>query len=360
MKKTIFSLTIALLTLASCSSTESDPIEIPTVGATLNPEVGGPNQPNQVYLDLSTGKSEVVNRETWDFGFATGTDFRVIINGSLKMAVKKLETSDITAPQEIDTKITVGQGDVASTTGYVDNPTGVLTGNGQGIGTAIAEVSANDADNKVYLVNMGFAVSTEKPAKGAVNVYGAARGWKKVRVLRNANGYKIQYADLASTTFQERTIAKDDNFNFTFFSIKAEKTVTVEPLKSKWDLNFTTFTNYVNFGSEVLYGYSDFVISNRKGGTQVYEVLVADQITYEGFVLSNVDPSKFEISKTDQRIIGGNWRSGGGPSSLPSIKTDRFYIVKDEANNNYKVKFLTMTNDAGERGNPVLEYALLK
>jgi hypothetical protein len=45
---------------------------------------------------------------------------------------------------------------------------------------------------------------------------------------------------------------------------------------------------------------------------------------------------------------------------LPSIRTDRFYVVKDAAGNYYKVKFLAMTNDAGLRGNTTLEYAILK
>jgi len=358
MKKLLF-LSIALLSLASCSNDDDTPVEIPTVGATLQPTVGGANQPNQVYLDLSAEESKSVNRATWDFGFSTGSEFRVVINGSLKMAVKQLATSDITLPQESDADVAVGAGTTLASNGYVDNPTGVLAGAGAGIGTAIAEVSATDADNKVYLVNLGFAISTTKPAVGSVSVDGDARGWKKVRILRSGNGYKIQYADLASATFTEKTISKETDFNFTFFSLASGNTVSVEPQKTKWDLNFTTFTNYLNAGSEVTYGYSDFITSNAKGGTQVYQVLVADGGAYADFTKAKVVEANFTASVTDQRIIGANWRSGGGPTSLPSIRTDRFYVVKDEAGNYYKVKFLAMTNDAGERGYPTLEYAIL-
>ncbi|NRS89473.1 hypothetical protein HNQ02_002402 [Flavobacterium sp. 7E] len=359
MKKTIFSLTFALLTLASCSNNDADPIEIATVGETLQSNVGGPNEPNQVYLDLSTAKMDVVDRASWDFGFSSGSDFRVVINGALKMAVKQLAISDISLPQEINSAVTVGAGTTASSNGYVDNPTGVLQGDGSGVGTAIAEISATEADNKVYLVNLGYAVSTETPVVGSVSVDGVARGWKKVRILRNGTGYKIQYADLTATTFEEKIIAKDANFNFSFFSLTTEKNVAVEPLKTKWDLNFTTFTNYVNFGSEVTYGYSDFIVSNTNGGTKVYQVLEADGGSYLAFTKANVVEDNFVFSSTDQRVIGSSWRSGGGPGTLPSIKTDRFYVVKDAANNYYKIKFLSMTNDAGERGNPILEYAIL-
>jgi len=364
MKKLLF-LSIALLSLASCSNDDDTKVEIPTVGETLKTSVGGPNQPNQLYLDLSAAETKSVNRTSWDLGFSSGSDFRVIINGSVKMAVKKLATSDITLPQVIDANVSVGAGTTLSNNGFVDNPTGVLAGAGAGIGTAIAEISATETDNKVYLVNLGLAVSTTQPAVGSVSVDGEARGWKKVRILRSGNGYKIQYADLTSTTFTEKIISKDTDFNFSFFSLTSGNMVSVEPAKAKWDLNFTTFTNYIPSQDadkkpiEVTYGYSDFITTNSKGGTQVYQVLTSAK-TYEAFVKADVVEANFTVSATDQRIIGANWRNGGGPTSLPSIRTDRFYVVKDAAGNYYKVKFLAMTDDAGLRGNTTLEYAILK
>ena len=330
-------------------------------GGVVSASVGGPNQPNQLYLDLSSGTSKSVNRAAWDFGFYSGSDFRVIINGSLKMAVKKLETSDITLPQEIDANVTVGAGTTLASNGFADNPTGVLTGAGAGFGTAIAEISATDADNKVYLVNMGALVSTKVAGTGAVEVDGDPRGWKKVRILRNGSGYKIQYADLTSTTFTEKTVSKDTALNFTFFSLTSGNTVSVEPEKAKWDLNFTVFTNYLNMGSgEVTYGYSDFITTNSRGGAKVYQVLVSTGGSYADFTKAKIVEDSFKASETDQRIIGANWRNGGSQTTLPSIRTDRFYVVKDAAGNYYKVKFLTMLNEASERGNVTLEYAMLK
>jgi len=330
-------------------------------GGVLAASVGGPNQPNQLYLDFSSGITKSVNRATWDFGFNSGSEFRVIINGSVKMAVKKLETSDITLPQEVDANVSVGAGTTAASNGFVDNPTGVLTGAGAGIGTAIAEVSATDADNKVYLVNMGALVGTKVAGTGGVEVDGESRGWKKVRILRNGTGYKIQYADLSSTTFTEKTISKDTAYNFTFFSLASGNTVSVEPEKAKWDLNFTVFTNYLNMGSgDVTYGYADFITSNSRGGAKVYQVLVSTGGSYADFTKAKIVEDNFKASETDQRIIGANWRNGGGPTTLPSIRTDRFYVVKDAAGNYYKVRFLTMLNEASERGNVTLEYAILK
>ncbi|WP_395056070.1 HmuY family protein [Flavobacterium sp.] len=364
MKKQFLFLSFALLTLASCSNDEETNPVANTPAAASNvaikqPTVGGANQPNQVFLDLSSETLTPVNRSSWDFGFSSGSDFRVVINGSIKMAVKQLATSDITLTQTSDASVSVGAGTNPASKGYCDNPTGVLTGASAGFGTAIAEVSVNDADNKVYLVNLGFAVSTTTPNVGSVSIDGDSRGWKKVRFLRNGNGYKIQYANLDSATYTEKTIAKDTDFNFTFFNLNSGTTVAVEPQKAKWDVCFTIFTNYFNMGAgEVTYGFSDFITTNMKGGTKAYQVLTSE-FTYDAFTKAKIVEANFTTSATDQRIIGSNWRIGGGPSTLPSVKTDRFYVVKDVTGNYYKIKFLAMTNDAGVRGNPTIQYTIL-
>lgn len=364
MKKTLI-LASALLTLASCSD-DDNKIPAPEAiseGAILSPAIGGPTQPNQVYLDLSSESSTSVNRTTWDLGFYSGSEFRVVLNSSVKMAAKQTESTDITQPVAIDNAVSVGSpggptgienGNVA----YVDAPAGNLSG------TAIAEVSATDANNKVYLVNLGNAIPTTAPAIGSVNTYGEARGWKKIRVLRSGNGYKLQYANPEATTFQEVTINKDAAYNFKFFSLVNNAEVVAEPQKDKWDLKFTTFTSTLNGGPQlgtVSYFYSDFVITNVKGGTRAYEVLNSAGVTYDAFTTANVDQSKFSAeAATDQRAIGANWRNSGGPSSLPSVKDDRFYVVKDVAGNVYKVKFIALYNAAGERGYPTLQYTLLQ
>lgn len=364
MKKTFLFLSIAALSLASCSSDDSTtpaaPVaEAPGEGGVLAPATGGPNQGNQVYIDLSTGVSTPVRRDSWDFGFSSGNEFRVILNGSIKMAVKQLATTNIDEVQEEDPNVNVGFS-TSSTLGYVDNPTGTLAGDGNGDGTAIAEISANDADNKVYLVNMGFKVGTATPDPGSEASTGDPRGWKKVRILRNgSNGYKIQYADLNATTHQEAVITKDPAHSFTFFSLGTQNTVAVEPAKDKWDLNFTTFTNYFpHQGSFITYYFADFVTTNVHGGTQVYEVLTSEY-AYDAFAIENVVEANFSASAADQRIIGSAWRNGGGPGTNPSVKDDRFYVVKDIDGNVYKIKFLALTNDAGERGYPAFDYRLL-
>lgn len=369
MKKTIYTLALAALLITSCSDDDSAMTNSPetvdnslVTEAVVSPTLGGPNQPNQVFVDLSANTETTASRDSWDLGFYCGSDFRVVINGSIKMAVKKTTSTDISEVQTEDSSVSVGYTTLASL-GYADNPTGILQGTGNGEGTAIAEISADNSQNFVYLVNMGYEVSTTMPEVGAISIDGEARGWKKIRITRSGNNYVLQYANLDATTATTVTISKNTEYHFAYFNLVSEQIVNVQPKKGEWDLNFSGFTNYVNYGSEVLYYYSDFITTNVLGGTQVYEVIASDaaqtETEFENFVLVDVDESLFITSLTDQRSIGSNWRNGGSQYSGPSIKDDRFYILKDVDGNIYKLRFLAMTNENGERGYPVFEFKLL-
>jgi hypothetical protein len=330
--------------------------ETASLGTALAPLVGGPGQPNQVYVDLSTGKLTSVVRTSWDLGFYSGTDFRVVLNGSVKMSAKQLATTNIDEVQVADETMIIGQGQGIPT--QVDEPSGNI------LVTAIAGVSANDADNKVYLINMGSnpAATVALGSEGVGS--GTSRGWKKIRVLKNGSDYKIQYADIAATTHEEVVISKNSAYNFTFFSLLDKKAVGVEPQKNQWDLNFSAFTNVIPGGAlgTSPYHYADYIVNNVKGGTQTYQVLTT-AFAYDSFTLANVDNTKFN---DDQRNIGSNWRGTSviGPNGTPVsqfvLRTDRFYVVKDPAGNIYKLKFTGGTKEDGERGYPKFQYALLK
>lgn len=326
--------------------------ETASLGAALAAEVGGALQPNQVYVDLSSGAMTTAPRVSWDLGFYSGTEFRVAINGSVKMAAKQLETTDIDLVQEEDLTMIIAQGQGVAN--QIDNPNGLITG------TAISAISDNDADNKVYLINMGSNPATTPPAVGSEGSgSGSSRGWKKVRILKSGNDYKVLYADINATTHQEITITKNAAFNFTFFSF-ANGVVNVEPQKNQWDLNFTTFTNLL--GGTTPYYFPDFVVTNLKGGAKAYQVMNTD-FTYDNFTLANVVNASFTDNQTN---IGSNWRSTSvtGPNGTPVsqfvLRTDRFFVIKDPAGNIYKLKFTGGANETGERGYPTFQYALVQ
>lgn len=325
--------------------------EVPVLANIMTPNIGGNTFPNNVYVDLSSGVCAEIARASWEIGFYSGNEFRVVLNPSVnKLAVKQLATNNIDEVQASDANVTTGNYDPAGA-GYIDQPSGNLSG------TAIAEIATNDADNKVYLVNLGQSVSSTPATGSNVALTGTDRGWKKIRILRNGNGYKLQYANIDATTHNEISISKDLAHNFTFFSLVNGTVAIAEPLKSKWDINLGTFMNYTVYnGQDVSYYYSDFVASNVLAGTRIYQVLTSE-FAYDSFVLANVDAAKFAIADaSDRRAIGSNWRATY-PSA--SVKTDRFYVIRDVAGNLYKMKFTAMMNGAAERGNITFEYVKL-
>ena len=173
MKKHILFYSLIAIIFASCSkdNNETNILEKPKEGTEeplkpspntvksvnggfYKPNVGGPNQPNQVFIDLSTGEQTAVKRDSWDFAFLCDPkDHRVILNNTIKMAAKKLETTNIDEVQDIDESVVVGPS-TAQTLGYVDSPYGAFVNSPTG--TAIKKISEKNDENKVYLVNMGL------------------------------------------------------------------------------------------------------------------------------------------------------------------------------------------------------------
>lgn len=319
-----------------------------SIGETLSPPVGGPNQPNSAFVDLSTGRMTAVKRDSWDLGFYSGDEFRVTLNGSIYMAAAQLPTTDMTmvtnsSVAHLLDKVKIGTFD-PSNENYIDAPNGSLHE------TAIAAISEDDNQNKVYLLNLGYSVGTYQPQVGGVAVAGDPRGWLKIRILRKDDAYILQYAALNETSFKTVTVPKTPTHNFTFFSFTTHNTVSVEPAKDKWDLEFTVFTN-INEGAGS-YGFTDFVTVNLKGQAKAYEVQVTKELTYENFKASDINENKFS---TDQRVIGANWRD----VFTGRVDEKKFYLLKDPEGNYYKIRMLSFLNSNGERGYPKFEYKIV-
>lgn len=297
---------------------------------------GGASAVNSVFLDLSANKQTSVTRTSWDLGFYSGNEFRVILNNTTAATTIKVDKTDLASVSSADIdannlKIGQGQGNFS----IIDGVSGDIAT------TAIAEISATDADNKVYVINR---------ASGSGNVADVADLYK-VRILRKNSGYTLQYAKLNETTFKSVDIAKQPGVNFTAFSFGTNTTVSVEPVKEKWDI---VWGYSIYFTGAIPYAFSDLVFINHLAGVSAAEVLTST-VSYDAYAESNVASTAF---KAERNVIGSNWRATTG---TVGVKTDRFYVIKDGAGNVYKLKFVSFTTqDGGERGKPVIEYALVK
>lgn len=363
MKKSLLILVNALVILNSCSADDDSavtvqPIEGKTI--TLNEGQGDPAEINQFWIELTTGNVTKTHRENWDLGFYSGNEFRVVLNSSLQMSVGKIENAydidQVNSETVASLKPLVQIGNYLSNSEYVDDPTGDIVNQT----TAISGIKANEAENNVYLLNLGHKTYSGTMTTGSVYTKGDTRGYKKIKIIRNQQGYKIQYADLDDTTHKEYTIAKDNAYNYQFFSFNTNQNTFIQPKKNNWDISFSVFTNVIPAGTHLTsYVYPDFILTNTLGNVAAYEIVTEagqGETAYNEFKLSNVEHSKFIVN--DQRVIGGNWRTTTGTNG-PEVYSNKFYVIRNNNGSYFKLRFLRMKDDNGNRGYPQFEYKTL-
>ncbi len=387
-------------------------------GGTIDVDLGGPNEPNNVYIDLSTGNTKVVRRDAWELGFYNGDKNRVFLNASILVTAAKTEFTNIdsvsrsskfTKPMKLKSlgvfgallprffkprEVTVENveqlieglplelGMYGSPSPEEEHPEKTIsfTDNQQGTldGTALGEIASDASQAKVYIVSAGYEVPGTKPGKGSIETKGAQRGFYKIKVFMKEGQYVIQYAPLEATDHKEVVTAKDDNYNLTFFSLVHGKTVeAVAPPKAEFDINFAGVFGFYGYETSHIDGkkywagvaYSDYALTNNLGGTGVYSIhtqkwdesantyIPANEPSYEAFTRADIVEGQFVYD--DRSVIDSHWRRAFPPRRLiPGV----YYLIKDSAGNIYKLKFTGFLggDQSKERGYPQFEYKLLK
>jgi hypothetical protein len=232
---------------------------ITSTGSTLTLEGKTAESPymNTVYADLSANAATPINRKSWNLGFYQGGQFRVILNPGYQSSAAPTAKTDITAVTLADTT-SVPNLDFApggeGTLALADAWDGDLTK------TVFAEVSATEAQNKVYLVSFEGSKTKNK--------------WFKVKVNRNGEGYKVQFAKIGETTIQTVDIAKNTDVNFSFLSLETGKTVAVEPRKVNWDIAWGYSTSNAGTVPPTPYWFQDFVLLQLPMPTMLRQILL--------------------------------------------------------------------------------------
>ncbi|MBN7802078.1 hypothetical protein J0A67_14485 [Algoriphagus aestuariicola] len=340
---------LAAVSFFSSCSDDPDPVVVPpNEEGLIEVDGGGATYPNSVFISLRSGVQTPVARTTWDLAFSTGSDFKVLINGTTGAMASATDKTDINAVGATEIAAAEASGELVM--GFT-NMLGILHVDDAAdplSNPTIAAVSATEANNLVYLLSRGASGVDAKP-------------WKKIRVIRNGEGYTLQHADADATTFTSLNISKDSDDNFVYVNFE-NGVVNVEPAKTDWDIVWTAGTSETAFpaatNGKLAYFYQDLVYHNIYGGTSAVAVL-EETVPFAEFDETDVPSLVFN---SDNRLtIGSTWRYTGGPSSPnpPSAFDTIYYVVKDSDGNVYKLRFLSLTKD-GERGKPSFEYELVE
>lgn len=337
---------IALLaiTFTACKKSRTEPIIVapPSDGSILTMEgkTDASNYANIVFVDFSADKATKADRKSWNLAFTADSKFRVVLNASYQTTAVVTSKTDINTVTIADPGTTVNLNhDILdpNTVSLVDSWDGDITK------TAFRdEVSATDANNKVYLLSYEGNKENDK--------------WFKIKITRSGTGYKVQYARLGETAIKTLEVPKDPKFNLTFVSLENNKIVNVEPEKANWDISWSYSTYNSGLGSP--YWVQDFISLNTLSSVSAVQVSTATK-TYAAFTEADLATLTFSSAKD---VIGTKWRTAPSQTGTGGgVKTDLFYVVKDNSGNIYKLKFNSyISGDGGERGKPVIEYKLVK
>jgi len=305
----------------------------------------GINAANSVFVDMSRNTQTSALRAAWDLGFyCSTTDFKVIINHSTVATIVQINKTDLSAvtsadiaslPNDSNTLIVGANAAMTTVDPVAGDFSTYLTG------LVINNVSANDAENKVYILNRG---------RGG-NI--ANRAFLKMKINRRTNGYTVSYAPIDQAEPSSFDVQKDASFNFKYLSFSSAS-VVVEPAKANWDFEWTLSTTK-NAVTGLPVATPDFVQINFGGGVKAAEVIFGTDLTknYDSFQDSDIESLTYLGTR---EVIGTNWRNAAtSNASVLNINNDRFYVIQDPAGNYYKLRF-----SGGGRGRPELVFKLLR
>jgi hypothetical protein len=302
---------------------------------------------NSVFLDLSTASQSAVLRTSWDLGFYSGPEFRVIINhavGATVTALTKTNLNDVTAADTIPLvdRFNLDErtsGDLTIVDPVDQDAAGYLAG------TAIPEIPQNASSSRVLILNRGTVTNLGR------------RKWVKMKITRNGSGYTVNWGDISDNNgnYSEFSINKDASYNFRYRSFSSGS-VNYEPAKGLWDIAWGHSTYKVANATGVVAAtvVPDFMMINFVNGVKAAQVMVTATTTFDNFNEAQLEGITFSGLRD---VIGVNWRDLARSSiGALSINTDRFYLIQDSEGNIYKLSFA----GGGSRGFPTIWYILVK
>ncbi len=326
---------LALIVLSLCNGClkEEKPIKNPSINAS-SIQTDFTTYNTQGYYNLKEMKFVQTNLKTdWDLRFDAGEHFNIWLNSAKFMMIADAGLKNFN--------------DITDTAGYhfeFDYESGRRDSN------AIDEWGdfslANPTSyNHLYIVDLGRDIN------------GIPLGFIKMKIKDfNANAYTIEFMNLASTSGpQTLTITKDNLYNYQYVNLSGSGTlVNIEPKKADWDLWFTQYTTWIYDPDQGFY-IPYLVIGVLLNPTNT-------EASFDTLDRFNEIQLPEALNKTyyhNWDIIGYTWKNagnvtGGGPvtyTTYPQIT----YIVKNQNNEYYKIRFIDFYNNTGTRGYPKWE-----
>ncbi|MBI3136467.1 MAG: HmuY family protein [Bacteroidetes bacterium] len=317
MKKGLFS--IIVLLFIACEKNEI-PVPAHQSGDDLTAVAEmGQDYRNQVFFSLDQNAVISMNLKTeWDLAFeASDTGWHVRLNTSKGMAAAKMNGTFSTVS---DTTGAVWKWDAQS-----GNADSTAVGNWQ-------------QDNNIYVIDRGYDQT------------GTHLGFSKFQVHSvSAVDFEISFANLDATTATTRTITKDDQYTFTYFSLTTGTTVSIAPPKTDWDICFTQYTHL--FDESTPYLVSGVLLNPFETEAGFSNTISYTDITYEN--------AQAFTRTTAANAIGYDWKQYDYDQGIYLVDPSKNYVIKTQTGFYYKLHFIDFYNESGIKGYPRFEFRRL-
>jgi len=175
----------------------------------------------------------------------------------------------------------------------------------------------------------------------------------------NDTSYQFSYANLNGSNKVDKILKKDTAYNFIYYSLIKNDTVVIEPQKHAWDILFTQYiTTLFESNGNPAYNYPvrGIYINPFK-----VEAVLDTVNSYSS--ITDLTIGSYSFSSI-QDYIGYNWKSvevnQSANSATYNVRKNYSYVIKDNEEQYYKLRFLSFVNDSLVVGYPKFETSKLK
>ncbi len=279
----------------------------------------GPSYDKQLYFDLGTNSLIAENdKNHWDVAF-------IQENGKYRIVANDSRGGKIAYAQNNAFEDAISLSDL---NWNYDYPSGHL--------------DSTAAGN--YLDSAGFYIMDL-----GLNTDGSNIGRRKFKVdTIDATHYSVRIGTLNGAIDTTITVEHDVNTNLTCISLRNFSQEAIEPMKEDWDLQFTQYMHLFITDSSFTPYLVTGVLLNR------YEVTAAslDSVLFEDISRENALSVQY-YDNIDR--IGYDWKYYDFDEGFV-ILPNRNYLIKDQEDRYFKLRFLNFYNSLGEKGAPEFEF----
>jgi hypothetical protein len=333
----ILFISFLLIHLVSCHK-EEDLYPAPQVAEGLQTQTFemGENYSNQLFFDFESQETASNAFGKWDIGLSCdGVPHVIICAGkNTGYAAARLSGTPIEEIKDINFK---------NLPWKFDDPKGNIDSNALSGCFNKAKLGYEGNPNEVFIFDLGADSVTEKR-------------YIKIQFISAIGGnYSFKWGYVFDSIIYPVALKTNESRNYVYYSFGTRNEVENEAVDNQhWDVVFTTYKEPIPDKDGLIYPYiiRGVLINPKKVEVaEVGDVIQFNDLTYADAIQST-------YSKTLNEI-GYDWKEYDQDASKYTIIPNKYYLLKTNKENYFKLRFVDFYDDQGRKGFPKMAWELL-